>query len=101
MTLVQSFRCPTIWLALVVAILMTSSASAAIVMGQDGQPLIGPDGNPMRQTPFENSCGSAIAQYCPELVDPSGQTRNQVICLRPYRSSVPYFCRKAIDAARK
>ncbi len=81
--------------------LLAGTADAATVLGPDGQAVIGPDGTPMQQTAFEATCGGAIQRFCPTLAATPGQTRNEVICLRPYRSSLPYACRKAVDAARK
>ena len=44
-------------------------------------------------------CAQSLEQFCPALADGPAQLRNQVICLRPYRSSLPLACRKAVTAA--
>jgi hypothetical protein len=63
------------------------------------QDVIAPDGSVTRPTKFERACGPALARFCPELSDTPGQTRNQVICLKAYRSSLMPYCRAAVNAA--
>lgn len=82
-------------------LLATGPAGAATVLGPDGQAVIGPDGTPLQQTKFEAACGAAVQRFCPALAAAPGQTRNEVICLRPYRSSLSFTCRRAVDSARK
>lgn len=63
--------------------------------------VVAPDGSLIRRTKLERSCGDALARFCPELSSTPGQTRNQVICLRPYRLNLPPYCRAAVNAALK
>ncbi len=81
--------------ALTLAVLALGANAAS------AQDLVAPDGSLIRRTKLERSCAVSLARFCPDLADTPGQTRNQVICLKPYRTSLPPFCRAAVNAAMK
>ena len=45
------------------------------------------------------SCENEVQRFCPELVSVQPQYRNWAICLRPYRASLSFGCRRAVKAA--
>lgn len=47
---------------------------------------------------LDTVCAASLTRFCPELASTPGQTRNQVICLKPYRTSLPLPCRSAVTA---
>ena len=71
---------------------------AADALAQD---LTAPDGRSIRHTRLERACADALTRFCPDLSETPGQTRNQVICLKPYRTSLAQNCRSAVNAALK
>lgn len=54
---------------------------------------------PARRIKLDGVCAASLDRFCPALAATPGQTRNQVICLKPYRSSLPLSCRSAVTAA--
>ena len=52
-----------------------------------------------RNADLSGVCAASLERFCPALANGPPQLRNQVICLRPYRSSIPLACRKAVTAA--
>ena len=71
------------------------SASAALA-----QDVPAPDAKPAaRRMKLDGVCAPALERFCPALAETPGQTRNQVICLKPYRSSLSLSCRSAVTAA--
>ncbi len=63
--------------------------------------VVASDGSLIRRTKLERSCSDALTRFCPDLSATPGQTRNQVICLKPYRSNLAPYCRAAVNAALK
>ena len=53
---------------------------------------------PTRRLVIERTCARDIERYCPDLAN-TGQQRNQVICLKPYRLDLARPCHRAVDAA--
>ncbi len=47
---------------------------------------------------IEKTCARDLERFCPELAN-TGQLRNQVICLKPYRLDLSLPCRRAVTAA--
>ncbi len=83
-----------------------AAALAAILVvcgaaGARAQDLTAPDGSLIRHTKLELACGDALARFCPDLSETPGQTRNQLICLKPYRTSLSQNCRSTVNAALK
>ncbi len=54
---------------------------------------------PDRRADLSRVCALPLQRFCPALADSPPQRRNQVICLRPYRTSLPLPCRNAVTAA--
>lgn len=57
------------------------------------------DGRSARRGKIDRACAVSLERFCPALATTPGQTRNQVICLKPYRTSLPLTCRSAVTAA--
>lgn len=74
--------------------LLALSANAACA-----QDVPTPDAKPARRMKLDGVCAPALERFCPALAQTPGQTRNQVICLKPYRSSLSLSCRSAVTAA--
>ena len=53
---------------------------------------------PVRRLKLGTVCKASLERFCPDLESSPGQTRNQIICLKPYRSSLPLACRSAVTA---
>ena len=88
-----SMHAPTlVRLALISLSLGATTASA--------QGILAPDGS-IHQTKLERACSDALVRFCPELAAMPGQTMNQVICLKPYRTSLTPWCRSAVTTAMK
>ncbi len=68
------------------------------VQAADGDPdTAGPSpGAALRQV--SAVCAGEIARFCPELSDPVSP-RNQVICLKPFKSDLSLACRGTVNAA--
>ncbi|MDT7950892.1 MAG: hypothetical protein RQ966_05240 [Acetobacteraceae bacterium] len=81
-------RC-RVWIVLVLAPL---SASAQEL-------LVAPDGRLVEPTKLEQACHDGLARFCPDLAATPGQTRSEMICLKPYRTSLSFGCRAAVNAA--
>ena len=47
---------------------------------------------------IQRSCAREIQRFCPDLAG-TGQSRNQVICLKPFRIDLALPCHRAINAA--
>jgi len=47
---------------------------------------------------LDTVCATSLTRFCPDLASTPGQTRNQVICLKPYRTSLPLACRSAVTS---
>lgn len=79
-----------VWLAAAIALGAPAASAQEAVPSSDS--LAG-------RTKLERACAAALDRFCPDLAEPPGQTRNQVICLRPYRTSLTPSCRAAVNAA--
>ena len=44
------------------------------------------------------SCMAEVERFCPEVAANPSQPRNWAICLRPYRASLSFGCRRAVRA---
>lgn len=44
------------------------------------------------------ACRAETARLCPALANAAPSARNQLICLRPYKSSLSLGCRSAVTA---
>lgn len=55
------------------------------------------DPRPARKVVVGQVCAEAIERYCPTLAHPP-QPHNQVICLKPFRTSLTPPCRAAVAA---
>lgn len=44
------------------------------------------------------ACRAETARFCPALANAAPSPRNQLICLRPYKSSLSLSCRSAVNA---
>ena len=94
-------RKATIWtFSFVLGIAAATGAHAEFMRGPDGNPVM-VDGSPVQITRLEAACGPALSRFCPELTIAPGQTRNEIICLKPYRSNLTSGCRSAIVAPVK
>ncbi|MDP9096427.1 MAG: hypothetical protein M3N26_07755 [Pseudomonadota bacterium] len=63
------------------------------------QDAVAPTPKPARRMKLDSVCAASLERFCPALAATPGQTRNQVICLKPYRSSLPLSCRSAVATA--
>ena len=54
---------------------------------------------PLRPVTLGEVCTTEVARFCPSLAGTT-ETRNQRICLRPYRTSLSQPCRRALTDAR-
>ncbi len=81
------------WLTAAFISLGTTSAYA--------QDFVGSDTKPARSIKLDSVCAESLARFCPDLEATPGQTRNQMICLKPYRSSLPLSCRSAVKAVMR
>ena len=45
------------------------------------------------------ACQAETLRFCPALDSSVPRPRDQLICLRPYRSSLSFNCRRAVNAA--
>ena len=87
-------------LSLVLGVAAATGAHAEFMRGPDGNPVM-IDGSPVQITRLEAACGPALSRFCPELTIAPGQTRNEIICLKPYRLNLTAGCRSAIVPAVK
>ena len=78
--------------------LISLSLGATNASAQD---VLAPDGSIIHQTKLERACSDALVRFCPELAAMPGQTMNQMICLKPYRTSLTPWCRSAVNTAMK
>ena len=62
---------------------------------------LAPYPKPARRIKLDGVCADSIARFCPALADRPGQTLSQVTCLKPYRTSLPLSCRRAVTASLK
>lgn len=83
-------------LGLLIAIGMVT-AQVGVATAQPATPLDPTPGSAGRYK-LDKICAVSLARFCPDLATTPGQTRNQVICLKPYRISLPLACRSAVTA---
>lgn len=91
-------RRSTVWLTIG---LVTLAVAGLAVPGASAQDMAVPDVKPARPIKLDGVCAVSLARFCPDLAATPGQLRNQVICLKPYRSSLPLSCRSAVNAAMR
>ena len=89
-----------ILLALLLFVGGTGMGRAEYLRGDDGNPLVGSDGNLTHITKLEAACGPALQRFCPDLTIAPGQTRNEAICLKPFRANLASSCRALVGAVK-